>query len=38
MENLEILSKKNHEKKTAPVKIMQFGEENFLRAFVDWLI
>lgn len=38
MENLEILSKKNHEKKTAPVKIMQFGEGNFLRAFVDWLI
>ena len=38
MENLEVLSKKNHEKKTAPVKIMQFGEGNFLRAFVDWLI
>ncbi len=38
MENLEILSKKNHEKKTAPIKIMQFGEGNFLRAFVDWLI
>lgn len=38
MENLEILSKKIHEKKTAPVKIMQFGEGNFLRAFVDWLI
>jgi len=38
MENLEVLSKKIHEKKTAPVKIMQFGEGNFLRAFVDWLI
>ena len=22
----------------APVKIMQFGEGNFLRAFVDWMI
>lgn len=38
MENLELLTKKIHEKKTAPVKIMQFGEGNFLRAFVDWLI
>lgn len=38
MANLEVLSKKIHEKKTAPVKIMQFGEGNFLRAFVDWLI
>lgn len=38
MENLEVLSKKIHEKKTAPVRIMQFGEGNFLRAFVDWLI
>lgn len=35
---MEILSKAIHEKKTAPVKIMQFGEGNFLRAFVDWLI
>lgn len=38
MANLEVLSKKIREKKTAPVKIMQFGEGNFLRAFVDWLI
>ena len=38
MENLEILSKKNHAKKEAKIKIMQFGEGNFLRAFVDWLV
>ena len=38
MKNLEVLTKKIHEKKTAPIKIMQFGEGNFLRAFVDWLI
>lgn len=35
---LEVLSKKNHEKRTAPIKIMQFGEGNFLRAFIDWMI
>ncbi len=38
MENLEILSKKVKEKKQSKVKIMQFGEGNFLRAFVDWMI
>lgn len=38
MENLEVLSKKIHEKKSSKVKIMQFGEGNFLRAFVDWMI
>ncbi len=32
------LSKKIHEKKTSKVKIMQFGEGNFLRAFSDWMI
>ena len=36
MKNLEVLTKKIHEKKTAPIKIMQFGEGNFLRAFVDY--
>ena len=24
--------------KDAPVKVMQFGEGNFLRAFIDWMI
>ena len=35
MENLsrKIVKKVNH-----PVKIMQFGEGNFLRAFVDWIV
>ena len=23
---------------TRPVKVLQFGEGNFLRAFVDWMI
>ena len=35
---MENLSKKIYEKKTAPIKVMQFGEGNFLRAFVDWII
>ena len=35
---MEILSKKIRTKKTAKIKIRQFGEGNFLRAFVDWLI
>lgn len=38
MENLEILTKKIHAKSDAKIKIMQFGEGNFLRAFVDWLV
>src|SRR5574344_556085 len=38
MADLAVLSKANHEKKTAPIKIMQFGEGNFLRAFIDWMI
>ena len=32
------LNKINFEKKTRPVKILQFGEGNFLRAFVEWII
>ncbi|MDE6373689.1 MAG: tagaturonate reductase, partial [Clostridia bacterium] len=27
-----------HDKPVRPIKIMQFGEGNFLRAFVDWII
>ena len=38
MANLQVLSKANHAKKIAPIKIMQFGEGNFLRAFIDWMI
>ncbi|MEP0366031.1 MAG: tagaturonate reductase [Cyclobacteriaceae bacterium] len=29
---------RNPEKKQHPVKVIQFGEGNFLRAFVDWII
>ncbi len=32
------LNKSTVEKKDIPVKILQFGEGNFLRAFVDWMI
>ena len=35
---MEILSKKMYNKPERPIKIMQFGEGNFLRAFVDWII
>ncbi|MGL1890863.1 MAG: tagaturonate reductase [Spirochaetaceae bacterium] len=34
--NLEALS--GAEKKEYPVKVLQFGEGNFLRGFVDWMI
>ncbi|MBQ5879978.1 MAG: altronate oxidoreductase, partial [Alistipes sp.] len=32
------LNKTTFEKVERPVKILQFGEGNFLRAFVDWQI
>ena len=32
------LNAKTVEKPALPVKILQFGEGNFLRAFVDWMI
>ncbi len=35
---MEQLSKKIHDKKYKKIKIMQFGEGNFLRAFVDWIV
>ncbi len=35
---MEIISKKIYNKPERPVKIMQFGEGNFLRAFIDWII
>ncbi len=28
----------NYDKKHRPIKIMQFGEGNFLRAFVEWIL
>lgn len=38
MAELEVLSAKNHKKVAKKIKIMQFGEGNFLRAFMDWMI
>ena len=38
MSELVSLSEKNHRKSREPIKILQFGEGNFLRAFVDWFI
>ncbi len=35
---MENLSSKLVEKVKHPVKIMQFGEGNFLRAFIDWIV
>ncbi len=35
---MELLSKNLHKKPARPIKIMQFGEGNFLRAFVEWII
>ncbi len=35
---MEELNKKTVSKPGLPVKILQFGEGNFLRAFVDWMI
>ncbi len=32
------LNATNYNKMERPIKIMQFGEGNFLRAFVDWII
>ena len=36
--SIKALNKQNVEKPTLPIKILQFGEGNFLRAFVDWQI
>lgn len=40
MQNVESLPAINavNKKEVKPVKIMQFGEGNFLRAFVDWIV
>ncbi|MDT0602520.1 tagaturonate reductase [Thalassotalea castellviae] len=35
---MQTLNRKNFNKNSYPTKIMQFGEGNFLRAFVDWQI
>ena len=35
---MQDLNRTNFQTGTRPVKIMQFGEGNFLRAFVDWIL
>ena len=35
---MELIGKKMFEKPERPIKIMQFGEGNFLRAFIEWII
>ena len=35
---MEILNKTMTGKKERPIKVVQFGEGNFLRAFVDYMI
>ena len=38
MEALKTLQREGRDIPNRPVKILQFGEGNFLRAFVDWMI
>ena len=38
MTKLPALSKRTAPKSAMPEKIIQFGEGNFLRAFVDWIV
>lgn len=35
---MELLNRQKTEKKERPVRVLQFGEGNFLRAFVDYMI
>ena len=35
---MELIGKKMFAKPERPIKIMQFGEGNFLRAFIEWII
>ena len=37
VQNLPLINEVN-KKEVKPVKIMQFGEGNFLRAFIDWIV
>ena len=38
MKELKALNKRTAPKSVAPERIIQFGEGNFLRAFVDWIV
>ena len=35
---MKILNKNTVQKRTYTEKVIQFGEGNFLRAFVEWII
>lgn len=35
---MKALNKQNQEKTVRPERIIQFGEGNFLRAFIDWIV
>lgn len=35
---MELLNRKKTGKKERPIRVLQFGEGNFLRAFVDYMI
>ena len=35
---MQLLNKEMTGKKERPIKVVQFGEGNFLRAFVDYMI
>ncbi len=36
--NTAVAKEAGFEKKARPVKVLQFGEGNFLRAFIDWMV
>ena len=36
--NQDLALKMGIEKNERPVKVLQFGEGNFLRAFIDWMV
>ena len=38
MKKLQELNKRTAPKSVMPEKVIQFGEGNFLRAFVDWIL
>ena len=38
MKKLQALNKRTAPKSVMPEKVIQFGEGNFLRAFVDWIL
>ena len=35
---MDVLNREKTGRKAGPVKVVQFGEGNFLRAFVDYMI